>query len=90
MVAILSAIYSRRSVTQAKRANDMGRLNALLSFRKHYIELMERKVKLAEVLISSEVGMEKVGETYAELDSKLREVVEQLDVYHDKLVGNEV
>ena len=90
MVAILSAIYSRRSVTQAKRANDMGRLNALLSFRKHYIELMERKVKLAEVLRSSEVGMEKVAEAYADLDSKLREVVEQLDAYHDKIVGNEV
>jgi len=90
LIAILSAIFSYRSVIQAKRANDIGRLNALLSFRKHYLELMEHQSKLAEVLKGSEGGLERVREAYADLDSKLREVGEQLDAYHDKVIGDEI
>lgn len=87
---MLSAIYSRWSAKEAKKANDIGRLNALLSFRKHYLELMQHQEKMTEVLKGSDSGMQAVREKYADLDSKLRQVSSELDQYHNKIVNNKI
>lgn len=90
LFAALSAIYAHWSANEAKKSNDISRLNALLSFRKHYLELMRHQEKLAETLSASDSGMQAVRDKYADLDFKLREVGSELDIYHMKVVKNEI
>lgn len=90
IVAFLSAYYARHTINEAKKANELSRMNALLSFRKHYLELMEHQTKMAEVLKTSDSGMQAVREKYADLDSKLREIHKELEPYHSKVVENEI
>lgn len=89
LVAVLSALYARRSANEAKKANDIGRLNALLSFRTHYLELMRHQAKLADHLRNSDGGMQAVRDKYSDLDDKLREVSAELDKYHRKVIDND-
>ncbi|MER2491268.1 hypothetical protein [Catenovulum sediminis] len=86
----LSALYARWSANQAKRANDIGRLNALLAMKEHYLKLIEHQYKLAETLPSSSSGMQAVREKVADLDTSLREVNDQITSYHDRVVQNKI
>lgn len=43
VIAVVAVVYARKSAKEAERANNMGRLNALLSFRAHYLELMRHQ-----------------------------------------------
>ncbi|AXF84476.1 hypothetical protein DTO96_100184 [Ephemeroptericola cinctiostellae] len=88
LAAPLSALYAFWSAKEARKANDVGRLNALLAFRQHYIELIEQQIKLAEVLQTSPSGLEAVQNEHANLDSKLREINQQINSYHYKVVTN--
>ncbi|AYC32137.1 hypothetical protein D3880_06950 [Pseudomonas cavernae] len=87
LIAGLAALYARWSAHEAKKANDIGRLNALLALRQHYLELMNHQVKLAEFLKSSPSGTQAARETYAELDTKLRDVSREIEKYHGNLVS---
>jgi len=87
LISALAALYSRRSVREAKNANDMGRLNALLALRSHYLALLEHQARLAEALKNPPSGLQAAQANYAELDSKLREVSREVDTYHAKLTG---
>lgn len=90
LISILSALYARKSVKEASRANDLSRMNALLSFRQHYLELMTHQQDLAQMLQTSPSGLEAVRNTYAELDTKLREVSKEIEGYHAKVIGNKI
>lgn len=90
LIAALSALYARWSAKEAIKANDIGRMNALLSFRKHYLELMANQEKIGETLKYSQSGSKAVMDEYAELDKKIREVGIELDKYHNKVVKNEI
>jgi hypothetical protein len=83
----LAALYARWSASEAKQANDIGRLNALLALRSHYLALMEHQAKLAQTLRGSPGGLQSVQDAVADLDGKLREVGRELDAYHSSLVG---
>lgn len=87
LIASLAALYARWSAREAKKANDIGRLNTLLALRQHYLELMNNQVKLAETLKTSPSGSQAVRDVYAELDTKLREVSSEIDKYHLNLVS---
>jgi hypothetical protein len=87
LIAGLAALYARWSACEAKKANDIGRLNALIALRQHYLELMNHQVKLAELFKGSSSGTQAVNETYAELDTKLRNVSHEIDKYHGNLMG---
>src|SRR5690606_6574378 len=89
LAAALSALYARWSAAEAKKANDIGRLNALLAFRAHYLELMAQKGRVAEQLKGMK-GAEKAYEEYAELDSKLRQVNKEIESYHSKVVASKI
>lgn len=81
LIAMLSVIYARRSVNQARHANDIGRLNALLALRTHYLELMARQAELAKELQGTS-GENKANNAYADLDTELREVNQTIRRYH--------
>ena len=84
LVAILSALYARWSVAEAKKANDNGSLNSLFSFKKHYHERLDLLVKKADLLKGME-AMSKVHEEHAEIDTKLRHVNSEIEKYHKKI-----
>ncbi len=90
LVAVLSALYARWSVKEARKANDIGRLNSLLAFRQHYLELMVHQEKLAQIMPSSSRGLEACHNAYADLDSKLREINQEISSYHIKVVANKI
>ncbi|CAH6898368.1 conserved hypothetical protein [Vibrio chagasii] len=90
IAACLSALYARWSANQAKRANDIGRLNALLAMKEHYLKLIEHQYKIADTLQSSSNGMQSVRDRVGELDGKLREVNEQISCYHVKVIENKI
>src|SRR5690606_24544330 len=87
LAASLAALYARWSAREAKRSNDIGRLNALLALRTHYLALMRHQEHLAKVLSNSPAGLQAVHETYADLDTKLREVSREIDKQHAGIVG---
>ncbi len=89
-IAIVAVWYARKSAKEAERANNMGRLNALLSFRAHYLELMQNQEQMAEVLRHSPSGMEAVRARHADLDSKLRQVTAELEQYYARLLKDEI
>ena len=90
IAAFLSALYSRWSASQAKRANDIGRLNALLALRVHYTQLIENQYQHAKVLQGNSSGMHAIQISVADMDIKLREVNEQINNYHNKVVENKI
>ncbi|HEY0924337.1 hypothetical protein [Rheinheimera pacifica] len=90
LIAVLSAFYARWSAKEAHKANDIGRLNALLAFRQHYLELMAHQEKLAQMLQASPGGLEACRNKYASLDLKLREISQEIDSYHAKVVKNKI
>ena len=79
LVPGLSAFY-------AWKANDIGRLNALFAMRAHYLSLMEHQSKMASILSNSPSGLQAVHNTYADLDTKLRDVSGEINRYHSSLV----
>lgn len=83
----LAALYARWSAAEAKRANDIGRLNALLALRTHYLSLIQHQADLAQVLSNSPSGLQAIQRTYADLDTKLREVSHEIDKQHAGIVG---
>ena len=89
-IAVVAVWYARKSAKEAERANNMGRLNALLSFRSHYIELMQNQAQMAEVLRHSPSGMEAVLVRQGDLGSKLRQVTTELEQYYARLVKDEI
>lgn len=87
VASVLAAWYARWSAAEAKKANDIGRLNALLALRTHYLALMQHQADLAKVLSSTPSGLQAVHGTYAALDTKLREVSREIDKCHAGFVG---
>ncbi|WP_213865634.1 hypothetical protein [Vibrio crassostreae] len=82
-------MYALWSAKEAMKANDIGRLNALLAIRTHYLELMAKKGLIAQQLEGMR-GAERAYEAYADLDLKLREVNKAIDEYHEKVVGSKI
>ena len=84
----LAALYARWSAAEARKANDIGRLNALLALRTHYLALMQHQADMAEVLRHSPGGLQAAQGAYADLDTKLREVSGEIDKQHSSIVGS--
>lgn len=84
---IFAALYARWCAREAKKANDIGNLNALLALRTHYLALMQNQEKLAQLLAHSPSGLQAAQNTYADLDLKLREVNQEIDKRHTFIIG---
>ncbi|ELA7386396.1 hypothetical protein Q9F31_001449 [Vibrio alginolyticus] len=93
IASCLSALYSRWSVKQASRANDIGRLNALLALKEHYLRLLEKqhgvKINPRQDELHSKAFLYNVKKG-SELEIKLREVNEQINSYHKKVIENKI
>ena len=72
-----------------ERAIDYTRLDALLSLRTHYLDVMSKEYEKAEWWgkEKNDGFMQAVRATVADTDMKLREVSKELNDYHDKVVA---
>ena len=85
LISVLTALYTRWTVGEAKKANKIGRLNALFAVREHYVRMMENQARLAKFLEGFE-GEQLAHKAYADIDTKLRKVNAEIDKYHEHLV----
>ena len=87
LIAGLAALYSRWSAREARRANDIGRLNALLALRAHYQAQMHHQ---SAVINQGGVAgtIEAASTKFADLDTKHRAVSREIDKYHFDLVSS--
>lgn len=82
LIALAAVLYARKSMLEAKKANDIGRLNTLWSFRHHYQqELSDNRLLLSN--INSNGSLEDLFlARIEELESKLKPISKEIDDYH--------
>lgn len=87
LVSGLAVFYTWRSNLEAKKANNISRLNALLALEEHYKKLMEFQAKFAKNFRQSQSGFKCAEEEYAKLDGKLREVNREIKKLHETIIS---
>jgi hypothetical protein len=89
LVSVGAVLYARQSAHAAGRANDLSRLNALLALRSHYLAMLAHQEKLADMFKDYNLsgGLQAAQDAYVSLDTKLREVSQEIDSYHTSIVG---
>ncbi|MFB2800709.1 hypothetical protein [Shewanella seohaensis] len=90
LVAGLSALYARWAVREAKKANELNRFKALLDLKSGYIAEMNNQMKAAKDWGKDDGFAQACRDKFAEADHKHREVCKELDIYHSRLVKNEI
>ena len=88
LIAGLAALCSRWSAREARRANDSGRLNALLALRAHYQAQMHHQSAFIKQMRGVASAVEAASTKFADLDTKHREVSSEIDRYHFDLVSS--
>lgn len=87
LISVVSSIWAYWSAREARSSNDIGRLNALLSMRSHYLALMAHQSRMVNEFQSSSGLVEAARNAYADLDARLNEVNREIDKKHEFLVG---
>lgn len=90
LISGLSALYARWATNEAKKSNDIGRLNSLLALRTHYLQLIEHQLKIAKLMPDGSTGIDIAEATCANIEEKLKEVNLQINNYHNKVVENKI
>jgi len=95
LIAVLSAVYSRWTWSEAKKANDISRINTLITLREHYSELMNREFENSNRWLDGKEN--KIPDGYTEACSKaaagyqekLTQVTKQLEVLQKEVMGSD-
>lgn len=85
---VISAIalwYARAATSEAKKGNDISRLNALIALRSHYLELARYHAANIKVLEGRSAKKEEEIEL-ENLNQMLHEVSHEINEYHKALV----
>ncbi|WP_016954358.1 hypothetical protein [Catenovulum agarivorans] len=90
LVAGLSALYARWAAKEAKKANELNRFKALLDLKNGYLSEMDNQIRAANEWGKDDGFTKACREKFADADTKYREVCKELDVYHLRLVKNEI
>ncbi|KUJ75024.1 hypothetical protein AVO42_06600 [Thiomicrospira sp. XS5] len=90
LVASLSALYARWAVKEAKKANELNRFKALLDLKSGYLAEMDNQMRAAKDWGKDDGFVKACRDKFTQADTKHREVCKELDVYHSRLVKNEI
>lgn len=86
VIAVLAWLASRKSAQEAKKANDIGRMNALLALQMHYKD----RIKHQEAICASmkgQVSFQQAARDEVEvLEEKSKEVDAAIKKMHEKVV----
>lgn len=85
VISTVAAWYARIATTEAKKGNELSRLNGLIGLRSHYMELAHGTAENIKVL-TGESTRESAQIALKILNQKLHEVSYEIDGYHDALV----
>ena len=95
LVAALSALYSRWTWSEAKKANDISRINTLITLREHYSELMNKEFENSKRWLKNKENknpdgyVEACSKAAADYQEKLLQVTKQLEELKKDVMGNE-
>jgi hypothetical protein len=84
-ISAIALWYARAATSEAKKGNDIIRLNALIALRSHYLELARCCAANIEVFEGRSAQKEERKEL-ENLNQKLHEVSHGIDDYHEALV----
>ncbi len=87
IVAVFSVIFAWRSSLEAKKANDIGRLNSLFAFKEHYLNQLKNLEDKSIFLKESKSAQESIQKEYGEIDLKYRDIKKELEQYHNKVMN---
>jgi len=95
LFALLSAIYARWTWSEAKKANDISRINSLLTLKEHYSELRQKEHDKSRAWLDGKDN--KVSDGYteaceiaaADYQQKYRQASEQLEKLKPKVLNSE-
>ena len=90
LVSILSASYAKWAAKEAKKANELNRFKALLDLKSGYLKDMDDSIQAAKNWGKDDGFAQSCRERYATADTRNRDVCKELDVYHSKLIKNEL
>lgn len=85
LFSLLSAVYANRTWQEAKRSNDLSRLNLLLALKQHYSELMQLELDKSSAWMDGKGNKRGDGYTeacsnaYADYQQKYREISARLE-----------
>ncbi|RBW47105.1 hypothetical protein DS885_04725 [Psychromonas sp. B3M02] len=96
LFALLSAIYARRTWKVAKSANNIARMNTLLTLKQHYSKLQQTEYENSKTWLDWKNS--KVSDGYtetcfvaaADYQKKHRHVSEQLEQLKSELLNNKI
>lgn len=86
VVAVLAWLASKKSAQEAKKANDIGRMNALLALQMHYKGRIQHQEAIRASMKGQPSFEQAVRDTVGELDDKSREVEAAIQKMHKKVV----
>lgn len=69
LVSALAALYARWSFAEAKKANDIGHLNALIALRTYYLSMIQHQADLVKTLDNLPSVLQSIQHAHAELDT---------------------
>lgn len=85
VISAIAAWYARVATSEAKKGNELSRLNALVVLRSHYSELARYAADNVEALRGT--SAQKFAQSELEsLNQKLHEVTHEIAEYHGSLV----
>lgn len=95
VLALISVLYTRWTWSEAKKANEISRLNSLLTLKQHYSELEQREHEKSRAWLDGKST--KVSDGYteacavaaADYQQKYREVSAELERLKPELLSNE-
>ncbi|MEZ9139236.1 MULTISPECIES: hypothetical protein [unclassified Shewanella] len=95
LVALLSALYARWTWSEAKKANDISRVNSLLTLKQHYSDLLQKEHDKSKAWLEGKENKVSDGYTEACLNAaadyqqKYRQVSSQLEKLKPEVLTNE-
>ncbi|PKF60191.1 hypothetical protein CW745_16310 [Psychromonas sp. psych-6C06] len=93
LVASLSALYARWTWSEARKANDIAKINSLLTLKQHYAELLQNEHDKSKAWLKGKENPISDGYTEAckvaaaDYQQKLRQVSSQLEKLRPEILG---
>jgi hypothetical protein len=90
VVSLISAVSANKSAKEAMMANHYSRLDALLILKKLYEAIMNEVLPKHHEIFKETEAYNRVQEQWAEYDTKLREVNEEIKKYHADIMKSDI
>ena len=88
IIAGISALYSKKAVDTASRSNVLHKIKILLDLKQSYLNEMIKQSESAKNWGTNDSFAQACREAYANAQIKYKEIIDELDCYHKKVIHN--